>query len=60
VTRALRLECPGVAIVALTAAAGNREMQAMLDAGAATCIRKDEPLDSIAQAVRAAAPAEAA
>jgi DNA-binding NarL/FixJ family response regulator len=55
VTRAVHDRCPGVAIVALTAAAEEREIQAMLDAGAVDCVRKDEPLDVIAAAVRAAA-----
>ena len=60
VTRAVHSRCPAVAIVALTAAAGEPEIQAMLDAGAVACVRKDEPLDAIADAVRAAAaPVEA-
>ncbi len=59
VTRAVREHCPTVAVVALTAAAGEREMKAMLEAGATACIRKDEPLDAIAEAVRAAAVIEA-
>jgi DNA-binding NarL/FixJ family response regulator len=60
ITRAVHARCPEVAIVALTAAAGEREIQAMLDAGAVACVRKDEPLDAIAEAIRAAAaPVEA-
>jgi DNA-binding NarL/FixJ family response regulator len=55
VTRLVHERCPDVAIVALTAAAGEREIQAMLDAGAVACVRKDEPLDTIVKAVRAAA-----
>jgi DNA-binding NarL/FixJ family response regulator len=55
ITRALHERCPAVAIVALTAAAGEREIQAMLDAGAVASVRKDEPLDAIADAIRAAA-----
>ena len=52
--------CPEVAIVALTAAAEEREIEAMLEAGAVACVRKDEPLDAIIDAVRAAAaPVEA-
>jgi DNA-binding NarL/FixJ family response regulator len=54
ITRTLREHCPSVAVVALTAAAGEREIQAMLDAGAVACVRKDEPLDAITDAVRAA------
>jgi DNA-binding NarL/FixJ family response regulator len=57
VTRLVHELCPKVAIVALTAAAGEREIQAMLDAGAVACVRKDESLDAIAEAVRAAAVA---
>jgi DNA-binding NarL/FixJ family response regulator len=57
VTRAVNERCPGVAIVALTAAAGERERQALLDAGAVACIGKDEPLDTIAEAVRSAGTA---
>ena len=60
VTRALRRECPGTAVLALTAAAEDREIEALLAAGAAACVRKDESLDAIAQAVRDAAPAGAA
>lgn len=55
VTRSVRRRCPQVAVVALTAAAGEREIQALLEAGADACVRKDEPLDAIAEAVRAAA-----
>jgi DNA-binding NarL/FixJ family response regulator len=55
VTQLVRARCPRVAVVGLTAAAGRREVQAMLDAGAAACLRKDEPLEAIAEAVRAAA-----
>ncbi len=55
VTRLLRRERPEAAVVALTAAAGSREREALLDAGAVACIGKDEPLDAIVDAVRAAA-----
>jgi two-component system, NarL family, response regulator LiaR len=55
VTRSVREHCPSVAVVALTAAAGEREVGALLDAGAVACLRKDEPLEAIADAVRAAA-----
>ena len=58
VTRTVRKHCPAVAVVALTAAAGEREIKALLDAGATACIRKDEPLDAISAAVRAAAAAQ--
>lgn len=55
VTASVREHCPGVAIVALTAAALDREIQALLDAGAVECVRKDEPLRAIVAAVRRAA-----
>jgi DNA-binding NarL/FixJ family response regulator len=55
ITRTVRKYCPAVAVVALTAAAGEREMQALRDAGAVACVRKDQPLDAIAEAVRTAA-----
>jgi DNA-binding NarL/FixJ family response regulator len=55
VTRVLRRHCPGVSIVALTAAAGEREVEALLEAGALACIGKDRPLDEIVEAIRDAA-----
>jgi DNA-binding NarL/FixJ family response regulator len=55
VTRLVRRRCPEVAVVALTAAAGDREVGALLEAGAVACVRKDEPLDAIVDAVRSAA-----
>jgi DNA-binding NarL/FixJ family response regulator len=60
VTRLVRERCPGVAVVALTAAAESREQEALLEAGAFACIRKDQPLDAIVAAVgQAAAQAQA-
>ena len=59
VTRLVREHAPGVAVVALTAAAGAREVEALLDAGAVACLGKDRPLDEIVEAVRAAARTEA-
>jgi DNA-binding NarL/FixJ family response regulator len=59
VTRLLREHAPGVAVVALTAAAGEREVGALLEAGAASCLGKDRPLDEIVDAVRSAAGREA-
>ena len=55
VTRRVREHAPGVAVVALTAAAGEREVEALLDAGAVACLGKDRPLDEIVEAVRGAA-----
>ena len=59
-TRLVREKAPGVAVVALTAAAGEREVEALLEAGAVACIGKDRPLDEIVEAVRGAARLEAA
>jgi DNA-binding NarL/FixJ family response regulator len=60
VTRNVREHCPEVAVVALTAAAGEREVKAMLDAGAVAFVRKDQPLEAISEAVRAAAAVDGA
>jgi two-component system, NarL family, invasion response regulator UvrY len=60
VTRLVRENAPRVAVVALTAAAGEREVEALLGAGAVACIGKDRPLDEIVEAVRGAARLEAA
>jgi DNA-binding NarL/FixJ family response regulator len=59
VTRLVREHAPGVAVVALTAAASKREIEALLDAGAVACIGKDRPLDEIVETVRDAARLEA-
>ncbi len=60
VTRLVREHSPDVAVVALTAAAGEREVEALLEAGAVVCIGKDRPLDEIVEAVVGAARLEAA
>jgi two-component system, NarL family, response regulator DesR len=54
-TAELRRECPGVAVLCLTASANLREMEAMREAGAVACLSKDEELDVIVGAIRAAA-----
>jgi DNA-binding NarL/FixJ family response regulator len=54
-TAALRDECPDVAVVCLTASANVREMEALKEAGAVACLTKDEALDDIVDAIRAAA-----
>jgi DNA-binding NarL/FixJ family response regulator len=56
-TAALREECPDVAVVCLTASANVREMEALKEAGAVACLTKDEALDDIVTAIRAAARA---
>jgi two-component system invasion response regulator UvrY len=59
VARRVRAECPEVAVVVLTAAAQEREIEALLETGAVACVGKDEPLDSIIEAIRRAAKVEA-
>lgn len=54
-TRALREECPEVAVVCLTASANLREIDALYAAGAVACLTKDEPLDEIVAAIKRAA-----
>jgi DNA-binding NarL/FixJ family response regulator len=58
ITRLAREHHPEVAVVALTAAAGERERDALLEAGAVACIGKDQPLDAIVDALRSAAHLE--
>ena len=55
VTAAVRRECPDVAVVCLTASANLPELEALEQAGAAACLSKDEELDEIVSAIRAAA-----
>jgi DNA-binding NarL/FixJ family response regulator len=54
-TAAVREECPGVAVICLTASANFRELEALKEAGALACLSKDEELDVIVEAIRAAA-----
>jgi two-component system response regulator DesR len=56
-TTALRLACPEVAVLCLTASANPREMEAMQEAGAVACMSKDEQLDEIVGAILDAASA---
>jgi two-component system response regulator DesR len=57
-TAALRQACPKVAVVCLTASASPRELEALEAAGAVACLRKDQELDEIVDAIRGAgAPA---
>ncbi len=48
-------EVPGVAVVALTASADAAEREALLAAGAAVCLMKDQELDEIVAAILQAA-----
>jgi DNA-binding NarL/FixJ family response regulator len=53
-TAAVREECPGVAVVCLTASANAREVEALYQAGAFRCLTKDRDLDEIVDAIRSA------
>lgn len=46
---------PDARVVALTASASARELEALSEAGALQCLRKDEALDEIVSAIRRAA-----
>jgi DNA-binding NarL/FixJ family response regulator len=48
---------PEVAVVALTASANEAEREALVEAGAVTCLTKDQELDEIVTAIRNAASA---
>jgi DNA-binding NarL/FixJ family response regulator len=54
-TRAVRDACPGTAVVVLTASANVRELDALRDAGAITCLSKSQELDQIVEAIFASA-----
>ncbi len=58
-TRAVRAACPNAAVVCLTASAGGREMEALKEAGATTCLRKDQELEVIVDAIKRAAESRA-
>src|SRR5262249_8185780 len=53
-TRALRAACPDVSVVCLTASANLRERGALLQAGAARCLTKDQALEAIVAAIHEA------
>jgi DNA-binding NarL/FixJ family response regulator len=57
-TVAVRAECPGARVVCLTASADPREESALHAAGAVACLRKDQALNEIVGAIRAAAVTE--
>ena len=59
-TRAVREAYPSAAVVVLTASANLRERDALIEAGAVACLRKDEGLDAIVAAIREAARPQAA
>jgi DNA-binding NarL/FixJ family response regulator len=53
VAEEIRERCPGTAVVILSASAGQEELEAARIAGA-TLVRKDEGVDALAGAIRAA------
>ena len=59
-TERVRTERPGVAVVCLTASRNEPELEALRAAGAVACLSKDQELDAIVEAIRAAADARAA
>lgn len=59
-TRAVKAAYPGAAVVCLTASANLRERDALVEAGAVGCLRKDDGLDAIVAAIRDAAGPQAA
>ena len=59
-TRAVLEAYPDAAVIVLTASANLRERDALTEAGAVACLRKDEDLDAIVAAIHAAARREAA
>jgi DNA-binding NarL/FixJ family response regulator len=54
-TSALRESHPEIAVVVLTASANSREIDALYAAGAAACLTKDQELETIIDAIKAAA-----
>jgi DNA-binding NarL/FixJ family response regulator len=61
-TAAVREACPEVAVVCLTASVTGREVEALYEAGAVACLKKDQELEDIVGAIHRAvhryAPAE--
>ena len=53
-TTAVREAFPEIAVVCLTASASPREIEALWAAGAVACLRKDQELDEIVDAIRGA------
>lgn len=54
-TAAMRAACPGTAVVVLTASVEREELDALLEAGAVSCLTKDRELEEIVGAIRDAA-----
>jgi two-component system, NarL family, response regulator DesR len=53
-TAAVRAASPDTAVVCLTASANAREIEALYEAGAAACLRKDQELEEIVEAIKGA------
>lgn len=53
-------ECPGAAVVCLTAEANAEQQRAVLAAGAVALVEKARPVDELAAEIRRAAGGEAA
>lgn len=53
-TAAIREAAPGVAVICLTASVSAREVAALRQAGAVTCLSKDEHLDELIAAIHSA------
>ena len=54
-TAAVRRACAGAKVVCLTGAADEREVEALYEAGAVACLRKDQELEEIVTAIHRAA-----
>jgi len=54
-TAAVRQACPETAVVCLTASINQREAEALFAAGVVACLSKDQELDEIVGAIKAAA-----
>jgi DNA-binding NarL/FixJ family response regulator len=54
-TRAVREACPSAAVICLTASTTLRERDALTEAGAVACLRKDDGLDAVISAIQGAA-----
>ena len=53
-TAALRRACPEASVICLTGAADEREVEALYEAGAVACLRKDQELEEIVAAIQRA------
>lgn len=54
-TTALKEALPALGVVVLTASANSREIEALYAAGATACLTKDQELETIVEAIKAAA-----